>query len=177
MVIESYFVGADEVLQEVLDAEPDDSHVSPTTRARVVGSVDRSGLLWDLGSPYLVSVPVQHILFMEGNQWNFDHAAALVHAMDGENVFEPPAGRVYVIDKSSVKLSREYDAGGELEYQMNMVRPWAASDVGQLYAQLLDGNHRAAAAILAGATHIPVHVGENYREDIPKSKYLKQRRS
>lgn len=38
--------------------------------------------------------------------------------------------------------------------------------------QLLDGHHRALAAIMLGESHIPVVVGENYRGDVRDDEWL-----
>ena len=45
------------------------------------------------------------------------------------------------------------------------------TEQGEYYAQLLDGNHRAAAALLAGEPYIYVYVGENYRANVRKKDY------
>lgn len=43
----------------------------------------------------------------------------------------------------------------------------------KLKAPLLDGNHRAIAAIELGDPLIPVYVGENYRDDITPREWIK----
>lgn len=129
---------------------------------------------WAMTTPYVIEVPAEKIEFMEGNMWNFDHAAALLELIErGERpVFSMPAGRVYRIEDDDVQDTQEDFAAGELMYQRSMVRPWEPSDVGEFHAQLLDGNHRALAAIAAGEPSVPVIVSENYRPAIRPDEYV-----
>jgi hypothetical protein len=122
---------------------------------------------------YLVAIPVSNVLFMEGNQWYPEHGAALLEGIrDGSNrILEVPGARVYRIMASDVKQSEKYEKAGELSYQLGMTSPWTKGDIGSYYAQLLDGNHRAAAAILAGDQYIYVYVGENTRENVRKKDF------
>lgn len=171
----SKFVGTDSILEAIMDAEPDDTYVSsaamnlPKTFYRSVGSV-----VWQGARGYLVTVAVENVIFMEGNQWNFGHARALYDGImnDTNATLDAPAGRVYRIKASDVKTSEKYDKENELEYQMSMETPWKRSDIGEYWVQLLDGNHRAAAAMLAGDSAICVYVGENYRANVYKKDFV-----
>lgn len=128
---------------------------------------------WAATSHHTVLVPVDKVLFMEGNIWDAGHASALHDMVQrGGAVFEPPAGRLYRIDADDVARTKQWYEEDELEYQMNMERPWEDSDAGTFYVQLLDGNHRALAAMAAGESQIPVVVGENYWEDVRDDEWL-----
>jgi hypothetical protein len=128
-----------------------------------------------LGNHYLLDIPVENIDFMEGNQWYLGHAAALYEGIgDGRiKYFRPPAARVYRITASDIKQSQRFERDGELEYQLSMTSPWDKYDLRTYNAQLLDGNHRALAAIAAGADTIPVYVLEGYRENVYKKDWLR----
>lgn len=131
-------------------------------------------VLWDLSQgAYVVEVPVDKILVTEGNLWNFNHVAGLLEYINqGDAVLTPPAARIYRIDEETVRDSQNYDSEEELLYDMGLSAPWTRSDAGTYYAQLVDGNHRAIAAIAAGERAIPVFVGDNYREDILPEEWL-----
>jgi ParB-like chromosome segregation protein Spo0J len=62
---------------------------------------------------------------------------------------------------------------GTLEEQSRMVEPWTWDDVGQYKVQLVDGNHRAAAAMILGLDKILVTVGENFRENVDPRYWVK----
>lgn len=173
------FSGTQEVLEAILEADPDDT--DPEYLPDYEAIVDKARrypssfhqerhVTWIGTKGYLVRVPVENICFMEGNQWYFAHAAALLQQIkSGENhYFEAPAGRIYRVSAKDVKQSEKYEADGELDYQLGMVEPWTKADIGEYWAQLLDGNHRAAAAILAGDAYVDVYIGENYRDNVLK---------
>lgn len=112
-----------------------------------------------VGTPGLMMrVPVSRVLPMPENMWFPNQLARYVQAIDDGDLLEPPAARVHIIDESTIQDSEERAEEGELEY------PFDESDLGQPYVVLLDGNHRAFAAILSGEPFIWVYVGENYRE-------------
>jgi hypothetical protein len=129
-----------------------------------------------IGGNYIVAVPVENIDFMEGNQWYLGHAAAIYEGIQDGSVryVEAPVARVYRVKASDVKSTQRYESDGELEYQTNMLTPWESSDIREYHAQLIDGNHRALAAIAAGASHIYVYVSPNERENIYKKDWEKQ---
>ena len=129
---------------------------------------------WLVDSNYVVMIDADKIHFTDENNWYPRHAKALLELIEsGEQpVFEIPAGRVERITKAEVtKTQKEYD-NDELEYQRGMVKPWNKSDANTLYAYLLDGNHRALAAIAAGEPQIPVVVGQNYRENVNRREWI-----
>jgi hypothetical protein len=128
-----------------------------------------------IGNHYLVDIPVENIHFMEGNQWYFGHAAALYEGIESGKIryLRPPAARVYRVKASDIKMTQKFERDGELEYQASMVTPWEQSDLRTYEAQLLDGNHRALAAMAAGASTVSVYVGQNYRENVYKKDWLR----
>lgn len=175
------FEGVEEVLDAIREAEPDHEFLprggnfEPINLGKTpVSDLHRvKAVTWVGSKGYLVAVPVENILFMEGNQWNFGHAAGLLEGIrDGSNrILEAPAGRVYRVDAREVKMSQKYERDGELSSQLGMTEPWTKEEMGQYHAQLLDGNHRAAAAILAGDPYVYVYVGENTRENVRKKDF------
>lgn len=160
-------------IDAMLYAEPDARHVEDP--GREAGWVLPGKYVdWLVNSSYVVWVPADMVNFMEGNQWNWPHARALYDAIEsgGRPIMELPAGRVYPVTKALVASTQaDYDAD-ELSYQRGMSRPFEPKEVGSYWAQLLDGNHRALAAIAAGEEMIPVVVGENYRGDIRSDSWL-----
>lgn len=137
--------------------EPDDPEL--IYRGRRVSWVGTPGVM--------LRVDADMVIAMAGNSWNPAHLAGLVELIEERRhvYFEPPAARVYVISETHVAESQQAYEDGEIEW-WGMTRPWEMSDVGRYYAQLLDGNHRAFAAIAAGEPYVWVYVGENYREDV-----------
>jgi hypothetical protein len=128
-----------------------------------------------IGNHYLVDIPVENIHFMEGNIWYLGHAAAIYEGIKEGRIkyLYPPAARVHRITASDIKQTQKYERDGELEYQMSMTSPWDKYDLRTYHAQLLDGNHRALAAIAAGADTITVYVSENYRDEVYKKDWLR----
>lgn len=170
-----YFSGVDDLVASVREAEPSRRHVGPVFRKKVPGELHGDRVRWDTaGSSCVVDVPVEKINFMEGNLWNFQHAAALLQNIEQglKPVYEVPAARLYRISKRDVRQSQRWYEDDELEYQMSMERPWEDSDAGTFYVQLLNGNHRALAALAAGEDTVPVLVGSNYREDVKRGENL-----
>lgn len=169
----SFFVGTDDILESIAESCADDSFVEPIEDPDARGSTfEGDKVNWWSDSSYVVMVATSRILFMDGNQWNQEHGAGVIASMRAGNVFEIPAGRVYRITANDVKESKRLAKKCELEEQLGMERPWDSEDVGQYYAQLLDGNHRAAAAMILGEDSIPVYVSENYRDNIRKKDWL-----
>lgn len=134
----------DWVLESVLSSDPDFSNVMSVDDFLLDADTELKGrrVTWYRDSSYVIAIPSDHVIFMEGNQWNFRHAAAIRNAMSKGAAFEVPAARIY--------------KRGRSEY----------------FAQLLDGNHRAAAAMSLGEPEIYVYVSENYRGVVPKKKYV-----
>jgi hypothetical protein len=112
-----------------------------------------------VGTPgYMIRIPASRVFPMPENMWFPNQLARYVKAIKEGDLLEAPAARVFVIDQGSILGSLEQVEAGEIEY------PFDESDVGQPYVVLLDGNHRAFAAILSGEPYIWAYVGENYRE-------------
>ena len=128
-----------------------------------------------IGGNYIVPIPVENIDFMEGNQWYLGHAAAILEGIEGGKIryLQAPVARVYRVKASDVKSTQKWEDEGELEYQTGMTSPWDREDLREYHAQLIDGNHRALAAIAAGASHIYVYVSPNQRDNVYKKDYVK----
>lgn len=169
------FEETDAVLEAVRDAEPDYEFISPKDPSSYSPSeIHRvRRVTWIGNKGYLVAIPAKNVMFMEGNQWNLGLAAALLEGIrDGSNhVLDVPGARVYRVTAKHVRQSAKYEREGELSYQLGMTEPWTRAEQGEYYAQLLDGNHRAAAALLAGEPFIYVYVGENTRENVYKKDF------
>lgn len=150
------------------DLVPDDQFLEPIAEDEVEEDDLYFGrnFRWDVSrSACIVEVPVDKIMFTEGNLWNFNYAEALIelgHSGD-RPIFLPPAGRFSRIDEDDYLSSKKYYENGELEYQKGMTKPWTKRDIDSFYVQLIDGNHRALAAMILGEIWIPVAVGPNYR--------------
>ncbi len=170
------FVGVEDVLEAVRDAEPTHEYVTPMGTDDYRPSDIHQGrrVTWIGSKGYLVWIPVENVEFTPENQWNFGHAAALLEGIQDETSYklEVPAGRVYRVKAKDVKESQKYEDDGELEDQLAMVSPWERHNVGEYHVRLLDGNHRAAAAILAGESQICVYVSENFRENVYKKDFV-----
>lgn len=163
------FMGVDEILDVIEGADPSYEYVDPVDRDRFSSVHHGRKVVW-VTDGYVVDIPVKNILFMEGNLWYPEHAAALLKSIENgdNNVLQVPAARVYRVMAKDVKQTAKYERDGELDYQLSMTEPWTKAEQGEYYAQLLDGNHRAAAAILAGEHTIPVYISENTRENVRK---------
>lgn len=172
-----FFSDVERLLQGLEEASSDDRHVYLRAKEDLAGVPILEGrrVDWLVESNYVVWVPADQIMFTEGNSWNLGHARALYELIQsGERpVLELPACRLYRIDRGRVEGTQRAYEQDELEYQYGMEKPWETRHVGSFFAQLLDGNHRALAAIAAGEEQIPVVVGQNYRGDVKKSEWVK----
>ncbi len=167
-IVNSYFEGTDEIVESVGDADPDSSHISEDDNEP---DIHGRRVKW-IGNGFIVAVDADKIHFMEGNQWRLAHAAGVMEAMRDGKPFEVPAARIRRIRKTDVTDARRHEKAGDLLEQYSMVRPWTDADVGKYKAQLLDGNHRAAAAMALGEQTIYVYVSENYRKEVRKKDWL-----
>ena len=165
--MEPFFLETEGALSALEDAEPDCSQYEDTDADGEVYAGRR--VRW-IGTPgKMVKIPAANILTMEGNSWHFGYAACLRDRIrDGDAYLGAPAGRIYRVTAAEVKLTEKYERSGDLGYQVGMTRPWTRADVGDYHAQLLDGNHRAIAAIAAGEPYIWVYCGENYLANVRK---------
>lgn len=129
---------------------------------------------WDTSrSKHIILVPTKYISMTSENMWYPEHFAALLEAMETEDVaWHPPAARVYRVSKYSQEKSVEYEEEGELEENTGLLEPWDEDEIGQLYVDLRDGNHRALAALLLGEEIIPIIVGENYWDTVRDDEWL-----
>lgn len=173
-----YFGGVADLIDMVREADPSDHHA----KSGDFEAADEEGVIWGrrvgwnlTGHPYVVKVPVEKVQFMEENQWDTGHAAALLDLAErGERpVFELPAGRFYRITEEDVEQSQRWYDEDELSYQMSMEEPWQPRDAGTFHVQLLDGNHRALAAMAGGEPYIYMIVGENYRDDVRDDEWVR----
>ena len=173
----SYFVATEGILEAVEDASPNDRNFSPPSRPRGMGVFEARRVGWLANSNYIVPIEADKILFMEGNLWNFGHAAAILdHLRHGGEHLEMPAARVNRITADYVKSTEKAARDGDLEERYGMTKPWTRRDIGTYYAQLVDGNHRAAAAMAYGEPFLYVYVGENYRQNIYKKDWARPSR-
>lgn len=162
--MDSMYVGTHDIVEAVIGSDPRDRDVNarecePDFYGRRVR--------W-IGTGYIIEVSVNRVHFMEDNIWNFSHAAGVMRAMEEGLCFEVPVARVHRIRASDVQYTQAYAKRGELEYQSSLTRPWTRADIGQYTAQLIDGNHRAVAAMALGEKVIWVYVSENYRGEVRK---------
>lgn len=169
----SKYADADWLLESIQMAEPSWEYVEPPDLDRVQ-IVPDPPLAWAVGH-YGVWVPSKNIHFMPENLWYPGHAAALVDGIrDGSfPILEAPAARIHRVTPYDVESTQAEYAAGDLEEQSLMVEPWTWDEVGEYRATLVDGNHRAAAAMIVGLDRIVVTVGENYRENVDPNDWIK----
>lgn len=172
----SVFIGHDDIVGAVRNAEPNAENFDPDDdlkdyreHSKFVKLYRGRKVQWVGTVGKMVKIPASNVLFMEGNLWNFEHASAIYQRiLHGDARLRAPAGRVHRVDAAAVAQAKKYAAAGELEYQLGMERPWTKADIGTYYAQLVDGNHRASAAIAAGEPFIWVYVGEDSLPNVRK---------
>ena len=182
---DSYFTGTADILESIESSSgpPFDPSDEDERDERWRSVIHGSRTVWAAKPHHMVQVEASKILFMEGNLWNFEHAAAILQFIkDGqpsmsEELHNPqplrlPAGRIHRITAADVKSTQRDAREGTLEYQHGMTKPWERSDIGSYYAQLVDGNHRASAAMLSGESWMPVYVAENSMGDVRKKDLL-----
>lgn len=165
---DSYFCEVDAIVGNVMSASTDMEHVEPiedrdNQRKHNVKHVGK--VKWAYEGSNVIEIDVDKIVFSDENSWNFAHAAGVKQQMKDKEMFEVPAARIYKVTQEDFEKTQEaqYERG-ELEDEYGMEKPWEESDVGEEYAHLLDGNHRAAAAMALGVSTILVYIGEDYRE-------------
>jgi len=168
--MDSFFESTGDIVQMVRDTPPDPRNVSPEECDELHFQGRRVG--W-VGNGYIVEVETDRVLFMQDNIWNFGHAAGVMEAMAKGYCFEIPAARIHRITAADVHMTQDWAKRGELSYQLGMTRPWTRADIGQYEAQLVDGNHRAAAAMALGERSLWVYVGENYRDEVRKKDWTR----
>lgn len=171
----SKFANVDYMLEVIDMAEPSWDYVEPPDVDRLQ-IVPDPPVAWAVGH-YGLWLPAENVSFMPENLWYPEHAAALVEGLvDGSNpILEVPAARIHRVSPYDVESTQEEYSNGTLEEESGMVEPWSWDDVGQYKATLVDGNHRAAAAMIVGLDRILVTVGENYRENVDPRDWVKWR--
>lgn len=167
----SKFIGVDEMMEVVRDTDPFSEFFHPEGQELDGEAYVGRKVRWISSPGKMVRIPRDNVLFMEGNIWNWNHAAAIydyvLHNYPAD--LEAPAARVYRITAKAVKVTQKYARNGTLEEQMGMQAPWERSDIGHYYAQLLDGNHRAIAALAAYEPFIWVYCAENSLPNVRKA--------
>ncbi len=168
------FTGTADVVDTIRDMETDtefDALDDLANRERNYNKVYCGrNVCWAANRGKMVQIPRANINFMEGNQWNMEYAASIYRYLrsGGEEPLRSPAGRIHRVTAADVKMSEKYEAEGELEYQLGMTEPWTRDEIGQYEAQLVDGNHRAAAAMALGEPYIWVYIAENSLDEVLK---------
>lgn len=168
----SYFAGVDELLEALDNVESGRLYGDEKLDEDSFEIIEGRNARWAKTSNYIVEVPIDKIEFTQENNWFLPRAKAYQSLIENGALLEPPAGRLFRIKAADVKQSKKWEKTGELRYQTNMLVPWNKADTGTFYVQLLDGNHRALAAIAAGEVSIPMIVGQNYRDDVKKKEWL-----
>lgn len=171
--MKSHFIGVDALVEQLDNV--DAGHLYGDEEVEVVGTDDvihGKNAVWARTSNYLVAVPVENIELTVGNIWHLPRAKAWQELIEAGVPIEPPAGRLYRIRAKDVKETQKWAKNEELEEKTNMVEPWIKADMGTFYVSLLDGNHRALAAIAAGEREIPVVINPNYRSDVRRKEWL-----
>lgn len=167
--LDNHFVNTDLLVDEVAAVEPDLTHVDPQAPLHYRQKYAKyPGRRW-WADGAIVRIDADKVLFMEGNEWNIPHAAGVLEYMRQGERFEVPAARVYRVTAEDIRRTKKAAQQGNLEYDYGMARPWTTHDLGAYHAQLLDGNHRAAAALALGDSVIWVYVGEDYRKNVRKA--------
>jgi hypothetical protein len=122
-----------------------------------------------IGEPgIMLRIDADNVVPMMGNMWGPDHFACVYEYIKNESnpVLSAGPARIYEVGEIDVTETQQAEEEGTLGEDGGMSRPWEDRDVGELYAQMLDGNHRAFAAILAGEPYVWVRVAPNYRNDV-----------
>lgn len=171
----SKFLDVDYMLEAISMTDPSWDYVEAADVDRLQIVPDEP-VAWAVGH-YGLWVRSDNIRFMPENLWYPGHAAALVQGLvDGSNpILESPAARIHRVSPYDVESTQAEYSEGTLEEESGMSEPWTSDDIGQYKATLVDGNHRAAAAMSMGLQRILVTVGENYRENVDPGDWVKWR--
>jgi hypothetical protein len=164
----SKFSDVNYMLEVISMVDPEYGYVEPATVDRSMFLLSDPPVVWAASRHYTLWIPSKNVQFMPENLWYPGHAAALVEGLvTGEMpIMEQPAARVYRVTQYDVESTQGEYAEGTLEEESQMAEPWTSRELGEYHATLVDGNHRAAAAMLVGLQAIPVIVGENWRENV-----------
>ena len=118
----------------------------------------------------MVPVAAEYLTPIWGNIFDSDKLSALVQAAQERSIVVTPGyANFNVITANDVRESQEYEDDDEV------VRTRA--DIGQLEAQVRDGNHRTFAALLAGSDFSWVMLSDSNKQDIddhPEMPHIKR---
>lgn len=156
----SYLLEAGEPTYEYFDPDSDieDYSEEQLYDGRVVSWIGNPGVM--------MRIPADRVIPVLDNMFYPDQIATYYDYIK-RNYAPPlhaPAARIHFVSDTLVEESQQADDEGLL-HEMGLTRLWSERDIGEPYAVLIDGNHRAFAAILAGAPYIWVYVSANYRKD------------
>jgi hypothetical protein len=124
----------------------------------------------------MVPIEARYVYPVAGNIFDFDKLAALVNAIEAgdEPIVRSGYAAVGLVDRTHIEESRAYAADIQRE---SYAQPYTDDDLGELTAQVRDGNHRAFAGLIAGSDVAWLRISDNDKQDllIP-SAVMKQRR-
>jgi hypothetical protein len=145
---------------EIYDqGEAGNTVVAPAEENRHVTVYEGERARWAGTKGEMMELPASMIVPMPGNHWYPDRLVDYAVAIRAGVLFEPPSARIYIVSETEVEESPLEVADGKYDY------PFEEEDIGEPYAFLIDGNHRAFAAILSGERSVWVHVVRAYLED------------
>lgn len=105
----------------------------------------------------MIKLYPDQILPQRYNWWFPNQLAwAKAAAKEGAILF-PPEARARLVDDEVIEYSEDLVEEGELH------RPFTEEDLGQVCAELADGNHRGFGALLAGEPYLWAYVPAKYR--------------
>jgi len=135
-----------------------------------VDDLDPDGLrygrkvIWQVTPGRAVKVDPDYVVSMPENTFDPDKLAAIVEAVESGDkpVFDVGYGTVRVIGERDVAESQEAFDRDETLTQ----RPLDEDDIGQLLFTVRDGNHRVFGALIAGESHVWMHLSDNDVQDV-----------
>lgn len=169
------FIGTGDIVEQIRSLDTDrvfdpseDEDREPRWRSVIYGQ----NVKWAAKPGHMLQIPRANVEFMPENIWDLEHAASIYRYMrEMRSSMEPirlPAGRVHRVTVADVKMSERFEAEGELDEQLGMTEPWTWDEVGTYETRLVDGNHRAAAALALGEPYIWIYVAENSMGEVRK---------
>jgi len=117
----------------------------------------------------MVSIEARYAEPIDGNIFYPEKLSALVGAVrDGDQpVVDSGYADLMLLSGQDVRESQEYDDE----------RPWDSDDIGALYADVRDGNHRTMAALLAGSDFTWVRMSDSTRQELLRPSPARKRAS
>ncbi len=169
------FIGTAEIIDQVRELDTDlvfDPSEDDERELRWRSTIWGRNVRWAAKKGKMVLIPRANVQFTTENTWNIEHAAAIYRYMREMGAqmhpIRLPAARILRVDAGMVKQSEKYEALGELDEQLGMTEPWTKAEMGSYEAYLVDGNHRAAAALALGEPFIYVYCAENSLDEVRK---------